>query len=104
MQVGLLWFDKDPRIPFVQKVLEAAERYHEKFGAEANTCYVHPSLLPAGVTVPGFELRTRATILPHHFWVGFAEDAQPAPRITPIETAAPPVEEETRPRRKRRVA
>ena len=104
MQVGLLWFDKDPRIPFVQKVLEAAERYHEKFGAEANTCYVHPSLLPAGVTVPGFELRTRATILPHHFWVGFDAEAVPAPRITPIETAAPPVEAEPRPRRKRRVA
>ncbi len=104
MKVGLLWFDKDPKIPFAQKIYEAAERYEEKFGVTPNTCYVHPSTLPAGAVVPGFELRARATILPHHFWLGIAEDAQPAPTPEVAPEPLPLPEPEARPRRKRRAA
>lgn len=104
MLVGLLWYDKDPKIPFAQKVEEAAERYREKYGVEPNTCYVNPTTLPAGVVVPGFELRVWATIRPDHFWIGVSEDAQPAPRITPVETALPPAPVETRPKRKSKAA
>lgn len=102
MNFGLLWYDKDSRIPFAQKVMEAGERYREKFGVAPNTCYVHPDTLPEGITAPGFELRTRATIRPHHFWVGVADDAQPAPVVEPTPDLA--IVEVVPPRRRRRAA
>jgi hypothetical protein len=55
VEVGLLWYD-DSQTDFAKKVLEAAERYEEKFGARPNRCYVNPELLP------------------NHFWVGVASN------------------------------
>jgi len=101
VNIGILWYDQNPKTPLAQKVYEAAERYREKFGVAANTCYVNPVMLDSETRVPGFELRTRASIRPHHYWVGMAADAQPAP-ATQAETAANGVD--TAPRRRRRAA
>jgi len=101
VNIGILWYDKDPKTSLAQKVYEAAERYREKFGVAANTCYVNPDMVAGETRVPGFELRTRASIRPHHYWVGTAADAQPAPAAE-AETAANGVD--TAPRRRRRAA
>lgn len=89
MEIGLLWYDGDPKRSLEDKIGQAAERYREKYGRWPNTCYVHPQV--AG-NQPGEELRlawqprnprsmirviSAPYILLHHFWLG--ESAEPAP-------------------------
>lgn len=82
MEVGLLWYDGDPRRPLEDKVGRAAHRYRDKFGCWPNTCYVHPEAMPgqAGdelpVLCPAQEPRAVIRVTPapnvllHHFWLG----------------------------------
>ena len=102
MDIGLMWYDKDPKTPFGVKVALAAERYHERFGVEPNVVLVHPSALGEGVAAPGFEVRGNSYIRPHHLMVGFDADAQPTPK--PEETPVVMEAEEARPRKRRRAA
>ncbi len=75
MQVGLLWFDDDPRRPFEVKVEEAVERYIEKFGDQPNTCFVNPQTLPRDIRFhAGVTIRPLATVLPDHFWIGLSHE------------------------------
>ncbi len=78
MQMGLLWFDNDPRKILTTKIEDAARRYREKFGAPPDTCYVNQAALAGGqgvVGAPGLRLVPAANILPHHFWIGVEEHA-----------------------------
>ncbi len=83
MQMGLLWFDNDPRRDLALKVQDAANRYREKFGSTPNACYVNQGELTGTDLVvalggkPGQTLRVMPArnVLPHHFWVGFEEAA-----------------------------
>jgi hypothetical protein len=87
MEIGLLWYDGDPKRPLEDKVGQAAERYREKYGRWPNTCYVHPQAVgdqPAGgLRLAAFQAKgPEATIrvlpapniLVHHFWVGETSD------------------------------
>lgn len=70
MDMGLLWYD-DSQADFATKVIEAKERYEEKFGRKPNSCYVHPQSLPrAGTPANGIKVVASPTVLPNHFWVG----------------------------------
>ena len=102
MDIGLMWYDRDPKTPFAVKVALAAERYRERFGVEPNLVLVHPSAVGEGVSAPGFEVRGNTYIRPHHLMVGFDADAQPTPKLeeTPVVVEA----EEARPRKRRRAA
>jgi hypothetical protein len=86
MEIGLLWYDGDPKRPLEDKIGRAAERYREKYGRWPNTCYVHPHAVQER---SGDELslayRSRSpkamirvlsapNILLHHFWVGESND------------------------------
>jgi len=80
MQIGLLWFDNDPRRGLTAKIEDAARRYREKFGAPPNACYVNQAALDAQMTAAQGQLFPAAlrvipasNILPHHFWVGVEE-------------------------------
>lgn len=77
MQVGLLWLDDSPNVPFWQKLERAADYYKSKYGRVPNVCYVHPSCLPcrqAGLPESSqngkITVRSAPDILPHHFWLG----------------------------------
>lgn len=71
MKVGLLWYDGDPKVAFVEKVARVARRYREKFGREANVCYVHPSTLVGVSALPGdMEVLPSARVQRDYFWVG----------------------------------
>ncbi len=90
MQVGLLWFDDDPKKGVSLKVKEAAERYFEKFGQRPNLCYVSPTTLPLPgdpIGTPGIHLDPQDVnhglrvlssplILPDHFWVGESHQSE----------------------------
>lgn len=82
MEIGLLWFDDDPRRGLEDKLGRAAQRYRDKYGRWPNMCYVHPKVL---ADQTGEELRVPCTslrppsvirvvsapnILLHHYWLG----------------------------------
>jgi hypothetical protein len=74
LRKGLLWYD-DSDLEFSVKVLEAAERYEEKFGIRPNRCYVNPRcLVKEELPLNGIRVLTSAAMLPHHFWVGVGSD------------------------------
>lgn len=74
MKTGLLWFDSDPRATLAQKVRRAATHYRQKFGRQANICYVHPSHLEGdGREVDGVRVEPLRSVLRHHFWIGEEE-------------------------------
>ena len=82
MDVGLLWFDGDPRLGLEDKIGRAARRFREKFGRWPNTCMVNPQAvgsqedqrlqvdcqaLDANAVI---RVVPAANILRNHFWVG----------------------------------
>ncbi len=78
MQIGLLWFDNDPQRGLETKIVEAANRYSEKFGRLPDTCYVNQAELNsqsrvvalASTSIASLRVMPSHNILPHHFWVG----------------------------------
>ena len=79
MKVGLLWFDDDPHRELEQKVLRAAAHYERKYGQPPDLCFVHPRVFQGNgkrrvKKAGGVEIRPGRSVLPHHFWLGVAED------------------------------
>jgi hypothetical protein len=85
MNIGMLWFDNDPKTEVGSKIDRAASYYRTKYGKAPNLCFVHPSMVglaPAsngnGATKSGeIEVRTSASIRPNHFWIGVDGSIQP---------------------------
>jgi hypothetical protein len=74
MNIGMLWFDNDPKTDLNAKIERAASYYANKYGKLPNVCFVHPSTLtkysgekPAPTRV---EVRTSASVMPNHYWIG----------------------------------
>jgi hypothetical protein len=83
MNVGMLWFDNDPRTALTAKVSRAADYYHQKYGLAANLCMVHPSMLAApqqkgvdDMQAGRVAVRPNRAILPGHLWIGTEEKNQ----------------------------
>lgn len=84
MKTGLLWFDDDSRKELDEKVLRAAAHYERKYGQAPDLCFVHPSAFDNGDGKRGkqdevkkageVEIRPGRSVLPHHFWLGMAEE------------------------------
>ena len=91
MNVGMLWFDNDPKTELDDKIKRAANYYREKYGNPPTVCFVHPSMMPVGAPTPkngnsadhdsqseqnkryvsgGVEIRCNRSVLPNHFWIG----------------------------------
>ena len=78
MNIGMLWFDNDPKSGLNAKIERAASYYRDKYGKTPNVCFVHPSMLSAAATPNGnegmksslIEVRTSPSIRPNHFWIG----------------------------------
>ena len=75
MEIGLLWFDDSPARSLEEKVQAALAAFSgkERFrGQKADTCCVHPSLLPDGKNgrLDGVRLVGAPYVHPHHFLVG----------------------------------
>lgn len=78
MNVGMLWFDNDPKTELNAKIERAASYYRDKYGKAPNLCFVHPSMIGATPTPNGnetlksglIEVRTSPSIRPNHFWIG----------------------------------
>jgi hypothetical protein len=72
MNVGMLWFDADPRVNIKARLTRAVAYYQQKYGRVPNLCFIHPAT--AGDDLPekvaDIEVRTSKKILPDHFWLG----------------------------------
>jgi hypothetical protein len=79
MEIGLMWFDNDPKRDMETKIRQAAARYLAKHGQPANICYVHPNMLKAekAPEMDGLEIRSNRYILHNHFWIGRREEKIP---------------------------
>jgi len=79
MNVGMLWFDNDPKTELSAKVERAASYYRNKYGSTPTLCFVHPTMLAklipgnaeqTGYKAAGVEVRSTRSVLPNHFWIG----------------------------------
>lgn len=78
MNIGMLWFDNDPKAEMTIKIERAASYYRKKYGKAPNVCFIHPSMLhlessetsTSPVKAGGVEVRTSRSVLPNHFWIG----------------------------------
>lgn len=75
MNVGLMWYDDDPKKPIESKIEQAAARYREKYGQAPNACYVNSNAgaAPTGKAAGaqgGLRVIPAAAIRPNYFWVG----------------------------------
>jgi hypothetical protein len=78
MNVGMLWFDNDPRTALTAKVSRAADYYRQKYGQVPNLCLVHPSMLGEHLSFVEGQLgkvavRSNRVIQPGHLWIGNEE-------------------------------
>lgn len=94
MDVGLLWYDNDPRRALEDKIGLAARRYRERYGRWPDTCYVHPLALgqaedplslggSLGNGASPIRVISAPNVLVHHLWLGesageAAKEASPA--------------------------
>jgi hypothetical protein len=71
MNIGMLWFDNDPKTDLSGKIERAASYYRTKYGQSPTVCFVHPSMAEAGSLKAGvIDVKTNKSVLPHHFWIG----------------------------------
>jgi hypothetical protein len=84
MDVGMLWFDDDPRRGLEEKVTRAVAHYKEKYGQMPSLCFVNPGTLNGGPDhAAGVQIRAARTVLPNHFWVGVGDAATRTPLEAP---------------------
>jgi hypothetical protein len=79
MNIGMLWFDNDPKAGLDAKIARAAGYYRTKYGQAPTVCFVHPTMLKTEAAPPvandrlqrgGLEVRSTRSVLPNHFWIG----------------------------------
>jgi hypothetical protein len=74
MNVGMLWFDNDPKTGLTAKVSQAAEYYRAKYGRMPDLCLVNPAMLKEPQAQEGkILIRPLRSILPGHLWIGVDE-------------------------------
>jgi len=78
MNVGMLWYDNDPRIALAIKISRASDYYRQKYGSNPDMCQVHPIMLGehpdlADKKVGKVIVRPNRTILPGHLWIGIED-------------------------------
>ncbi len=71
MNIGMLWFDNDPKVELGLKIERAADYYRKKYGKTPDLCFVHPSMMGEHKPASGkIEVRSSRSVLPHHLWIG----------------------------------
>jgi hypothetical protein len=71
MNVGMLWYDNDPKADLQTKINRAVGYYEKKYGLTPDLCYVNPSMLRNHTIKPGaIDVQANRSILPNHLWIG----------------------------------
>jgi hypothetical protein len=74
MNIGMLWFDNDPKTGLSAKIERAVDHYRQKYGRDPNLCLIHPSMVDQGPQ-ENFKIPVRPyrSVLPGHFWIGIED-------------------------------
>ncbi len=83
MEIGMLWFDNDPKTDVAEKIIQASAYYHRKYGKVPDLCFVHPTMLPSGNNgaslpaekLPNIKVRPSKSVRPNYFWIGVTKPA-----------------------------
>jgi hypothetical protein len=75
MNIGMLWYDNDPKVALKEKVERAAAYYRRKYGRIPDVCFVHPKMLGSLPeqrvgTESEVAVRSNRLIQPGHLWIG----------------------------------
>lgn len=70
MQVGLMWYDDDPRKTLDAKIEQAAARYHEKYGSTPTACYVSTAAGASTGMRNGVRVAPLRTLRANYLWIG----------------------------------
>lgn len=79
MNVGMLWFDNDPKTTLTAKIARAADYYRQKYGRQPNVCFIHPSMMETVDSEKSASATSKVTVrpyrplLPGHLWIGVEE-------------------------------
>jgi hypothetical protein len=73
MNIGMLWYDNDPKVTLNIKVQRAADYYQSKYGKAPDRCFVHPDMIPVGErpVISGLVVVASKQVLRNHLWIGF---------------------------------
>lgn len=72
MNIGMLWFDNDPKTELNEKIKRASAYYQQKYGQTPNQCMVNPGMVAEDpVNLDALKVIASPTILPNHLWIGF---------------------------------
>lgn len=82
MDVGMLWFDADPRSAVAAKIERAAAYYQSKYGRHPTLCFLNPATAGglSAKAVAGLDVHTSQAVLPEHFWLGVGEQVKEPPK------------------------
>jgi len=82
VNIGMLWFDNDPKTTLAAKIIRAVTYYTEKYGRAPNLCLINPAMMesppaPGGASphpekngIGGIAVRPYRPVLPGHLWIG----------------------------------
>lgn len=70
MNLGMLWYDPDPKTELSAKIARAIIYYAGKYGAVPNTCNVNPKTEGAETNVAGIKVVKDVYIRPKYLWIG----------------------------------
>jgi hypothetical protein len=74
MNIGMMWFDNDPKTALATKIERAADYYAKKYGRRPDLCLVHPSMLGENQTAEcAIAVRPYRPVMPGHLWIGIDE-------------------------------
>jgi hypothetical protein len=73
MQVGLLWYDDDPKKTLGTKIEQAQARYVEKYGHTPNACYINPEANALDTKKHGLRIVPARGVRPNYLWIGVDE-------------------------------
>lgn len=86
MNVGMLWYQGNPKMTLAEKVTEAALYFKKKYGRTPDTCLLNtkdlekmPTLESNQVDVDGrtITIYSWKGIVPGHLWLGFEQGPEP---------------------------
>lgn len=70
MEVGLMWYDDDPRKSLEMKIQQAAVRYREKHGCAPTACFVSARAGVASRIYNGMRIAPLRTVRANYLWLG----------------------------------
>jgi len=74
MNIGMMWFDNDPKTSLTQKVIKAADYYRHKYGSVPTGCWVNPKQMSeAELRLGVVTVKPMRGILPGCLWIGMEE-------------------------------